>query len=62
MISNLSIGDITIDCADAARVREFYANLTGWERMVAYDCLALKAYNGLTILFVETNMPYTPPV
>lgn len=62
MISNLTIGDITIDCSDAARVREFYANLTGWERMVAYDCLALKADIGMTILFVETDIPYVRPV
>lgn len=27
MISKPTIGDLTIDCSDAARAREFYANL-----------------------------------
>jgi catechol 2,3-dioxygenase-like lactoylglutathione lyase family enzyme len=62
MISNLTIGDITIDCSNAARAREFYADLMSWERTVAYDCLALKADIGMTILFVETDIPYVRPV
>ncbi|HWS29717.1 MAG TPA: VOC family protein [Clostridia bacterium] len=62
MISDLTIGDLTIDCENASRAREFYAELTGWERIIAYDCLALKAYNGMTILFAETEVPYAPPV
>lgn len=62
MISNLTIGDLMIDCVNAERARNFYANLTGWEKTVAYDCLALKTDNGLTILFAETDIPYVPPV
>ncbi len=63
MISNLTIGDLMIDCANVERTCDFYANLTGWEKTVAYDCLALKADNGLTILFAETDdTPYVPPV
>lgn len=61
MIPNLTIGDITIDCADAERARDFYADLTGWEKTVAFDCLAVKTDNGMTILFVETDIPYVPP-
>ena len=62
MIPNLTIGDLTIDCANAERARGFYANLMGWEKTVAYNCPALKTGNGLTILFAETDIPYTPPV
>jgi predicted enzyme related to lactoylglutathione lyase len=62
MISDLTIGDITIDCSNADRAREFYANLMSWERTVAYDCLALKADIGMTILFVEPDIPYVRPV
>jgi hypothetical protein len=62
MIKGLAIGDLTIDCSNATRIREFYANLTGWERTVAYNCLALKADIGMSILFVETDIPYVPPV
>jgi len=62
MISNLTIGDLMIDCANAECVRDFYANLMGWEKTIAYNCLALKTDNGLTILFTETDIPYVPPV
>ena len=62
MIPNLTIGDLTIDCADAERSRNFYADLTGWEKIVAFDCLALKADIGMTILFVETDILYVPPI
>jgi len=62
MIPNLTIGDLMIDCANAERARDFYVNLTSWEKAVAFDCLALKTDNGMTILFVETDIPYVPPV
>jgi predicted enzyme related to lactoylglutathione lyase len=62
MIPNLTIGDLTVDCADVERARDFYATLTGWEKIVAFDCLALKADIGMTILFAETDIPYVPPV
>lgn len=61
MIPNLIIGDLTIDCADAQRARNFYADLTGWEKIIAFGCLALKADIGMTILFAETDIPYAPP-
>jgi predicted enzyme related to lactoylglutathione lyase len=62
MIPNLNIGDLMIDCANSWRAREFYANLTGWEKTTANDCLALRTDNGMTILFAETDIPYMPPV
>ena len=62
MINNLTIGDLMIDCANAERARDFYANLMGYEKTVAYGCLALKTDNGLTILFAETDIPYVPPI
>lgn len=62
MIPNLTIGDIMIDCANAERARDFYADFTGWEKIVAFDCLALKTEKGMTILFAETDIPYVPPI
>ena len=62
MIKNLTIGDLMIDCENAERARDFYANLTGWEKTFAFDCLALKTYNGAHFLFVTTDIPYVPPV
>ena len=62
MINNLSIGDLMIDCTNPERVRDFYSDLMGWEKTVAYNCLALKTDNGLTVLFAKTDIPYVPPV
>ncbi len=62
MIKDITIGDITIDCSDDARIREFYANLTGWERIVAYGSLALKAYNGVnnSVFIKQTSLILLP--
>ncbi|MDR1062236.1 MAG: VOC family protein [Clostridiales bacterium] len=56
------IGDISIDCAQPQRTREFYAELTGWERQTLYNCPALIAENGLAILFMGCGFDYIPPV
>jgi len=62
MIPDLTIGDLMIDCADAERARDFYANLFGYKKTVAYDCPAVKADNGMTILFAQPDIPHVPPV
>ena len=62
MIPNLTIGDLMIDCANAERARDFYANLMGWEKTTSFNCPAFKADNGMTVLFAETDIPYAPPV
>lgn len=62
MIPSLTIGDLMIDCADTERARNFYANFTGWRKTIAFDCLALKTENDMTILFAKTEIPYVQPV
>lgn len=62
MIPDLTIGDLMIDCADALRTRDFYAGLTGWEKTAAFGSLALKARNGMTILFAQCDFEHIPPV
>ena len=62
MIKNFSVGDLIIDCADAERACGFYESLAGGEKACAHGWPALKTGVGLTILFVETGVPYTPPV
>lgn len=62
MIPNLTIRDLTIDCANAERTRDFYVNLMGWEKTAAFDCIGLKTDNGLTIRFMEIEQPYVPPI
>jgi predicted enzyme related to lactoylglutathione lyase len=58
---SIYIGDISIDCANPERTREFYAALTGWERRTMYNCPALIADNGLVILFMGCDIDYIPP-
>ena len=62
MIPNLTIGDLMIDCANAGRTRDFYANFMGWEKIITFNCLALKTDKGLTILFAQTDISYAPPI
>ena len=62
MTNNFTIGDLMIDCANPERARDFYADLMGYEKIVAYGCLALKTDHGLTILFAKIDIPYVPPV
>lgn len=62
MISDFAIGDLMIDCVNPQRTCDFYADLTGYEKLIAYDCPAIKTDNGLLILFGEIEIPYVPPV
>jgi predicted enzyme related to lactoylglutathione lyase len=62
MIPNLTIGDLTIDCANAERARDFYADLLDWERTTAFGALAIKTDKGMTILFWEPDIPLVSPV
>jgi predicted enzyme related to lactoylglutathione lyase len=62
MIIGLSIGDISIDCKEPERLRDFYASLTGWDKRSMFDCPALIAENGLVILFMGCDFEYISPV
>ena len=62
MIKGITIGDISIDCADPMKARDFYAAFTGWENREAYGCPALVGGNGLLMLFTSPEARYVPPV
>jgi len=62
MIPNLTIGDLMIDCANAELSRDFYADLMDWEKIIAFNSIALKTDSGLTILFSSIDVPYVPPL
>jgi len=62
MLRGISIGDISIDCGDPARTREFYARLTGWSACELYGYPALIGDKGLPILFMGCDFPYVPPI
>lgn len=62
MIKGFAIGDISIDCTNPQRTRDFYVALTGWEKREAYDCPALIGDGGLLILFMSCDFEYIPPI
>ena len=62
MISNITIGDISIDCINPQKTWDFYSALTGWEKRDSYGCPALTGDNGLLILFMGCDFDYIPPV
>jgi predicted enzyme related to lactoylglutathione lyase len=62
LIKGICIGDLSIDCKDTAKQRDFYAGLLGWEKRVMYDCPAVVSDNGFVILFMACDFEYVPPV
>lgn len=62
MISNLTIGDISIDCKEPEKLRDFYAELFGWEKRTLYNCPALIVEEGFVILFMGCDFDYVTPV
>ena len=62
MIRGICLGTISIDCKDAANLRNFYAELLGWESCEMYDCPALRGQNGLALLFMPADFEYEKPV
>ncbi|MEA4889217.1 MAG: VOC family protein [Clostridiaceae bacterium] len=62
MTREIIIGDLSIDCVNPQRTRDFYIALTGCEKREAYGCPALISDNGLLILFMGCDFEYIPPV
>jgi len=56
----VSIGGISIDCANPIKARDFYATFTGWEKREAYGCPALVGDNGLLMLFTVSEAKNIP--
>jgi len=62
MIKGICIGNIAIDCKDAAILRNFYAELLGWDSCIMYNYPALRNQLGLVLLFMEADFQYVKPV
>jgi len=63
MIQGISLGNIGIDCTDAPRLRDFYAELLGWEACERYGCPAVVSPEGLLFLFDRADgYDYVRPV
>lgn len=61
MIQDISLGDIIIDCDDDKKLREFYAELLGWERCELYGMPGVQSGNGIVFFFMQEE-DYVPPV
>lgn len=61
MISGIRVGNLTIDCADAEKLCDFYVALLGGTKCVAYGLPAVRDDTGLIYLF-EQEEDYVPPI
>ena len=63
MIKGICIDNIAIDCKDAVKLRDFYAELLGLESFIMYDLPALRSQSGLVLFFKEdADFEYVKPV
>ena len=51
MIKGICLSNIGIDCKDAQKLRDFYAELLGWEKLEMYGFPVLRGQNGIVFLF-----------
>ena len=62
MIKGICIDNIAIDCKDGVKLRDFYAELLGWESFSMYNLPALRSELGLVLVFLEGDFEYVKPV
>lgn len=63
MMKGICLGNIAIDCKDAQKLQNFYAELLGWEKFDMYDCPAVRSKNGIVFLFMPADdFDYIRPV
>jgi catechol 2,3-dioxygenase-like lactoylglutathione lyase family enzyme len=61
MVEGIKLANVTVDCADAKGLGDFYARFLGWEKVEMFGMPALKGAGGMTLLFVGEE-DYVPPV
>lgn len=55
------LGNVMVDCADAAALQAFYAALLGWDKGERYGMPAVFGPEGAVFLFAQED-DYVPPV
>ena len=55
------LGNVMVDCGDAAELQGFYAALLGWEACRLFALPAVRSSSGVVFLFAE-EPDYVPPV
>lgn len=61
MKEEIVLGNVMVDCGDAAALQRFYGALLGWEQHVLYGCPAVRSSGGVVFLFAQEE-DYAPPV
>jgi len=63
VIKGACLGNVGVDCKDAQKLQNFYAELLGWGKSIMYGCPAVSDRNGIVFLFdASDDYDYTPPV
>jgi catechol 2,3-dioxygenase-like lactoylglutathione lyase family enzyme len=60
-MESLKLGNVMVDCADAAALQAFYAALLGWATCKLYDLPGVRSPEGVVFLFAQED-DYVPPV
>ncbi len=60
-MKEILLGNVMVDCADAALLQRFYGELLGWEQRQLYGCPAVRSAGGVVFLFTQ-EADYVPPV
>lgn len=56
------LGNVGVDCKDAQKLQNFYAELLGWEKREMYGCPAVCSESGIVFLFDQAeDCEYIPP-
>lgn len=61
MSREIVLGNVMVDCGDAAQLQKFYGELLGWEQCRMYGCHAVRSSGGIVFLFAA-EPDYVPPV
>lgn len=60
-MSEISLGNVMVDCDDEKKLQKFYGELLGWEMCELFARPAVRSSNGIVFLFIEES-DYIPPV
>jgi catechol 2,3-dioxygenase-like lactoylglutathione lyase family enzyme len=61
MEQGFRLGNVMVDCDDALKLRDFYADLLQWEKCELYGLPAARSSSGIVFLFIHED-DYVPPV
>lgn len=61
MASEVTLGNVMVDCDDEKKLQKFYGELLGWEMCELYARPAVRSSSGIVFLFIEED-DYIRPV